>query len=198
MKNGFVQFHWLHRRLDGSEFLAEVSLTTIPYAGDLALYAKWRDITEIEQYKKSLLISEQRYRQLFETMLNGFALHEIILDEHNQPVDYRFIVVNPAFEKLTGLRAENIVGKTVLEVMPNTEPYWIETYGRVACTGDPVLIENYSQELTATTVFLHSHQPKVNLPHFLKTSPFKRRTNVIKQPCYNFPRKFARPIPQKR
>jgi PAS domain S-box-containing protein len=147
LKNGFVQFHWLHRRLDGSEFLAEVSLTTIPYAGDLALYAKWRDITEIEQYKKSLLISEQRYRQLFETMLNGFALHEIILDEHNQPVDYRFIVVNPAFEKLTGLRAENIVGKTVLEVMPNTEPYWIETYGRVACTGDPVLIENYSQEL---------------------------------------------------
>ncbi|MCX7976392.1 MAG: PAS domain S-box protein, partial [Bellilinea sp.] len=141
MKTGFTQFHWLHRRLDGSEFLVEVSLTAIPYAGDLALYAKWRDITEIEQYKKSLQISEQRYRQLFETMLNGFALHEVILDDHNEPVDYRFIVVNPAFEKLTGLKAEDIIGKRVLEVLPNTEPYWIETYGRVALTGDPVLIE---------------------------------------------------------
>lgn len=147
LKTGFIEFRWLHRRFDGSQFLAEVSLTAIPYAGDLALFAKWRDVTEIEQYKKSLQMSEQRYRQLFETMLNGFALHEMIFDEHHKPVDYRFIAVNPAFEKLTGLSADAILGKTVLEVLPNTEPYWIETYGKVAWSGEPVLIENYSQEL---------------------------------------------------
>jgi len=147
LKEGAVTFEWLHTRADGSEFLAEVSLTAIPYAGDVALFARWHDITEIEQFKKSLKMSEQRYRQLFETMLNGFALHEMILNENNHPKDYRFIAVNPAFEKLTGLSANAIIGKTVLEVLPNTESYWIETYGKVALTGKPALIENYSQEL---------------------------------------------------
>lgn len=147
LREGAITFQWLHTRTDGSEFLAEVSLTAIPYAGDVALFAKWHDITEIEHYKTSLRVSEQRYRQLFETMLNGFALHEMILDENDNPKDYRFIALNPAFEKLTGLSADAILGKTVLEVLPNTEPYWIETYGKVALTGEPALIENYSQEL---------------------------------------------------
>lgn len=147
LREGAITFQWLHTRTDGSEFLAEVSLTAIPYAGDVALFAKWHDITEIEHYKTSLRMSEQRYQQLFETMLNGFALHEILLDENDNPKDYRFIAVNPAFEKLTGLSADAILGKTVLEVLPKTEPYWIETYGKVALTGEPTLIENYSQEL---------------------------------------------------
>ncbi len=147
LKSGFTQFEWLHRRLDNSVFLAEVTCTAIPYAGDLALVVKWRDITEVEHFKKSLELSEQRYRQLFETMLNGFALHEMIYDENHQPVDYRFLAINPAFEKLTGLSADTLIGKTVLEVLPNTEPYWIETYGKVASSGDPILIENYSREL---------------------------------------------------
>lgn len=90
---------------------------------------------------------EERYQMLFETMLNGFALHEIICDVDGNPVDYRFLTVNPAFERLTGLRACDIVGRTVREVLPNTEPVWIETYGRVALTGEPIAFENYSQEL---------------------------------------------------
>ncbi|MBU1247469.1 MAG: PAS domain S-box protein, partial [Proteobacteria bacterium] len=80
-------------------------------------------------------------------MLDGFALHEIITDEAGQPVDYRFLAVNPAFENLTGLKADDIVGKTVLEVMPNTERHWIEAYGRVALQGEEVHFENYSVEL---------------------------------------------------
>ena len=45
---------------------------------------------------------------------------------------------------MTGLAAASIIGKTVLEVLPGTEPYWIETYGRVALTGEPIQFENYS------------------------------------------------------
>ncbi len=99
-----------------------------------------RDITEHRRV-------EQDYQNLFQKMLDGFALHEIILDADDQPVDYRFLTVNPAFELMTGLRAKDIIGRTVRAVLPETEPFWIETYGAVALTGVPNHFENYSGAL---------------------------------------------------
>jgi len=87
------------------------------------------------------------YRQLFEQMHDGYALHEILCDEAGHPVDYRFLKVNPAFEEMTGLRAKEVVGRTVLEVLPHTEKEWIETYGKVALSGKPIHFERFSQEL---------------------------------------------------
>jgi two-component system, cell cycle sensor histidine kinase and response regulator CckA len=86
--------------------------------------------------------AERDYQTLFREMLDGFALHEIICDADGKPVDYRFLAVNPSFERMTGLLAQDIVGRTVLEVLPGTEATWIETYGRVALTGEPVFFEN--------------------------------------------------------
>ncbi len=91
--------------------------------------------------------AEKNYRILFREMLDGFALHEIICDKEGRPVDYRFLAINPAFERLTGLAAEEIVGRTVLEALPGTESHWIETYGRVALTGEPAVFENYHSQL---------------------------------------------------
>jgi len=105
------------------------------------------DITQRYKTQLQLRQSNESYQNLFEHMLDGFALHEILCDSSGQPVDYRFLKVNPAFEKLTGLKAENLEGQRVLKVLPATEKHWIETYGRVALTGEPVSFENYSQEL---------------------------------------------------
>ena len=91
--------------------------------------------------------AEQDYRTLFAEMLDGFALHEIVCDDQGRPVDYRFLAVNPAFERLTGLDAASLIGRLVTEAVPGTEPHWIETYGRVALTGEPVMFENYAQTL---------------------------------------------------
>lgn len=99
-----------------------------------------RDVTNQRQ-------AEERYSVLFREMLDGFALHEIICDENGEPVDYRFLDVNPAFERLTGLSVADVVGRTVLEVLPQTERIWIETYGRVALTGEPIHFEDFSQSL---------------------------------------------------
>ncbi|EHQ35576.1 multi-sensor signal transduction histidine kinase [Methanoplanus limicola DSM 2279] len=97
--------------------------------------------------QKLLIDSEEKYCLLFRNLNFGFALHELITDIEGKPSDYRFIEVNPAFEKMTGLKNHDIAGKRVLEVLPGTEDYWIESYGKVALTGEPLLIEKYSNEM---------------------------------------------------
>jgi len=104
------------------------------------IVASIEDITE--KYK-----AEQDYKMLFREMLDGFALHEILWDDSGNPINYRFLAINPAFERLTGLRGDSLIGNTILEIMPQTESYWIETYGRVALTGEPETFERYSREL---------------------------------------------------
>jgi len=106
-----------------------------------------QDITELKQAELKFRESENKWRLLFENMTNGFALHEVICDKKGKVIDYRFIEVNPAYEKLTTLKAIDIIGHTVLEILPGTEPYWIEIFGRVAMTGEPTIYENYSKEL---------------------------------------------------
>ncbi|MCB9120697.1 MAG: PAS domain-containing protein [Caldilineaceae bacterium] len=91
--------------------------------------------------------AEEDYRTLFQSMLDGFALHEIILDAQGTPVDYRFLAVNPAFERMTGLSAAQVIGKTIREVLPNTEQEWIDRYGQVVLTGEPIEFKSYAQEL---------------------------------------------------
>ncbi len=99
-----------------------------------------RDVSDYRRVQRD-------YQTLFREMHNGFALHEIIADGEGTPINYRFLAVNPAFERLTGLKSADVVGRTVLDVLPKTEPRWIDTYGRVALTGEPITFEEYAGEL---------------------------------------------------
>lgn len=99
---------------------------------------------------RDLKKSEQKYRRFFETVRNGWAYHKIVVDDKNNPVDYIFLEINPAFELQTGLKRENVIGKKVTEVLPEIEKDpadWIGRYGKVALTGESISFENYSESI---------------------------------------------------
>ncbi|MBE0568587.1 MAG: PAS domain S-box protein [Deltaproteobacteria bacterium] len=93
------------------------------------------DVSDRKRIEENLKISEEKYRSLFESIDEGFCVIEVIYDAGGIPVDYRFLQVNPAFEKHTGLR--DAEGKTMRSLAPDHEAYWFETYGRIAMTGEP-------------------------------------------------------------
>lgn len=111
------------------------------------IVAIYTDETKKQCTRAALEKSERMYRSLIDEMVNGFSFHEIICDKEGNPCDYRFLQVNKAFEKMTCLKAKNIIGKRVLEVLPETEQYWIDNFGKVALTGKPMGFENFAKEL---------------------------------------------------
>ena len=109
--------------------------------------AVYDDLTEKKKAVEALGLSEQKFRELFENMSSGFALHQIVVDSAGVPCDYIFLNINKSFEKLTGLTEEGLIGKNVLEIMPTLDKVFIERYGEVALTGKPQQFENFSEAL---------------------------------------------------
>ena len=105
------------------------------------------DVTERRQSRERIRQSEERYRSLFTAQLDAFALQEIVLDEHGQPADYRFLAVNPAYEQLTGWKADYVLNRTVREVFPHIDELWLGLYAQVALDGQSMRFEKYNPDL---------------------------------------------------
>ena len=104
-----------------------------------------KEIIERKQVEAALSVSEDRYRRLFSTMDEGFCVIQMIFDEADRPVDYRFLEVNAAFEKQTGLH--EVKGKSMRELAPAHEAHWFEMYGEIALTGEAKHFVNEARAL---------------------------------------------------
>ncbi len=91
--------------------------------------------------------NEEKYRGLINQMFYGYALHEIIFNDQGHPVDYRFLEINPAFERMMGLKSESVVGRTVLEMMSQTEPDLSSKYSQATQTKESLLFEIYHRQI---------------------------------------------------
>ena len=110
------------------------------------------NMDEKKKTEEALSESEAKYRSLFENMINGYAYCKMIFDEKNEPSDFMYLEINDAFEKLTGLKREAVVGRRVSEAIPGTKeanPEIFEIYGRVARTGKPESFEVFFKPLNS-------------------------------------------------
>ena len=101
---------------------------------------------ERQKALEALKDSETRYRSLFDTMHEGFALHEIVCNADGKPCDCRFLDVNPAYESLLGISRSAIIGKKALDIFPGMDKRTIERYGEVALGGEVVRAEESSED----------------------------------------------------
>jgi two-component system, cell cycle sensor histidine kinase and response regulator CckA len=99
------------------------------------------DITERKLGEEALQLSQERYRNLFQSMDEGFMLCEMIDDKAGRPVDFRLLEMNSAFGRNTKLGLDQVLGRTVKEFLPNIEPSWIDFCVRVVQTGLPERLE---------------------------------------------------------
>jgi PAS domain S-box-containing protein len=93
--------------------------------------------------EKNAQNATDKYYSIFNSIDEGFCIIELLYDESGNAVDYRWLEVNPAYEKHSG--QQNPTGKLGSEVTPATEPYWLQNYDRVVKTGESIRFENWHE-----------------------------------------------------
>lgn len=142
-------------------------------------------IGDLNEQQALLAESEKQYRLLFDNMIDGFAYHEVIVDDAGRPVDYRFMELNSAFEQMTGLQADALVGKTASQALDTAEKAGfnlMERLSDVALTGQGVAFETCSEALDRWyAVSAFSPQRKYFGTIFRDISDHKRADNELQR-----------------
>lgn len=93
---------------------------------------------------QELRASENKYKTLFNSMNEGYSTNLVLYDPLGNPADFLYLEVNKAYEEHTGLLADDIMGKTLLQIAPDIETAWLNVLKEVAITRQPKRHTNYN------------------------------------------------------
>ena len=108
-------------------------------------------------------MKDQFYRSVVYNSPMAYSYHRMIMNDLGVPIDYKFLDVNPAFEKMTGLHASLVIGRNVTEVYPGIQASkfdWIACYGRVAVQGEPLEFDQYLEH-NDTWYRVYAYSPEI-------------------------------------
>jgi PAS domain S-box-containing protein len=134
-----------------------------------------RDITERKRVESALQKSEFRYHTLFSTMVEGFCVIEVIFSPEGKAIDFRYLEVNPAFYKQTGMH--DMVGKRMREIYPVQDDYWFELYGKIVVTGEPAHVLNEARALNG---FYDIHAYRIGDPELRQVAIISNDISELK------------------
>ncbi len=130
--------------------IAQASFQSLLFAVDgiVAIYLTFltrKGARSLRNANRQVRESEEKYRTLFDSIDQGFCVVEVLFDDADNVLDYRFLEVNRVFEKQTGI--SNAVGRRMREIAPAHEEHWFQIYGQIALTGEPRRFENPAHAL---------------------------------------------------
>jgi len=120
-------------------------------------------------------MDEKYFEEMLDSVDFAVAEHELIYDEKGMPTDYKYHYANSAFCNNVGKKHEEIIGKTVYELFPETEPSWVERYNNVVETGKATQFVNYS---TTFDQYFSVYSFKSGENRFVTS--FKNITSIVK------------------
>ena len=120
-----------------------------PYRGNLSdcIIGLGKKISTTESGKKEER-SLNAYKMLLDSLDEAFCRIDMVYNTSNVPIDYLFLETNPAFEKHVALN--DVVGKSMQELVPDHEEHWYKIYGEVAAKGKPKRFQELAQNIKGT------------------------------------------------
>ncbi len=183
-------FEVIYQRKDGTNGWTELSINLVKMGRKRRILVMQHDTTENKRSLETLQENERKFRSLFDNMLNGYAYCKIIVDENNQPIDFVYLEINDAFEQMTGLKREDVIGKKVTQAIPGTRevtPELFDIYGKVALTREPTKFDIYFKPLSIwLTISVYSPQKDYFVAIFENITERKQAEEELQKAEQNF------------
>ena len=145
-----TSFEALHIRKDGVTLPLLVNVRPSRWGNRNVLVSVCTDLTDRKLAENKLHKNELKFRSLFTSMHEGFALHELVYNDNGEPCDYVILDANPAFETITGIAPVEAMGRLATDLYGTASAPYLDSYAKVALTGEPTQFETEFAPLNKT------------------------------------------------